>query len=284
VVLAPTVIADLVAFLEWWLYRRLVCLDGERCAIGMVLTVEPVEQKSGFERFDTDYSINLVLAPHTIHTDRDIIENDGVTGGLIAEQAATRDIGLPFAGYTSRQHQEDPQTPVLHGEFEGAGIYDLYQAAKAALVASTVGAAVCSIPVFGLVACIVIMAIAAAILIVGIIVALSDKGSPTDVNPDLTEIHTNDGGVGADILVIQGTWVYDSLHQGWNEIHPILHAQRIGTWQGFWGFDARQATDQWCNAIDDTSSPGTVEAQAEPAHQWKVHPLVDGCRPEPVID
>jgi hypothetical protein len=54
----------LIGFCSWWLYDRLVCLCGERCAIGLAGVVEPPDAKSGFEMFDTDYSINLVLAPH----------------------------------------------------------------------------------------------------------------------------------------------------------------------------------------------------------------------------
>jgi hypothetical protein len=280
-VLAPTAMADLVLFCEWWLYRRLVCLNGEECAIGMVVTVEPVEKKGGFERFDTDFSINLLLAPHTIYTDRTTIENDGISGFLIAEQAATRDIGLGFVGYTARQYENYPHTPVLHAEFEGGGIYDLYQGAKAALAALTVGAVVCSIPLFGWVACAIIMAIAAIIAIVSVIVALNDKGSPTDVNAELTEIHTNDPtGRGADILVIKGDWIYDSLHDGWNEIHPILQAQRIGTWNGSWGFDAALARKRWCRALDEVDEPGTRDDQGKPEHHWEVHPTVDGCKPK----
>ena len=283
VVLAPTAMADLVIFCEWWLYTRLVCLDGEKCAIGMLLTVEPADKKSGFEAFDTDFSINLVLAPHTIYTDVTTIENDGISGHLIKEQYTTKNIGLGWVGYTSKQWANYPDTPVLHGEFEGGGIYDLLQAAKVVLALTAVGAVVCSIPVFGWIACAIIFAIAAIVAIVGAIVALNDKGSPSDVNAELTELHTNDvTGSGADILVISGTWVYDSLHDGWNEIHPILHAQRIGRWTGNWGFDAKIATDHWCRAIGEARSPLTVAEQEKPENQWTIHPEIDGCLPQPV--
>ena len=281
VVLAPTAMADLVLFCEWWLYKRLVCLDGEKCVIGMLLTTEPVDKKGGFERFDTDFSINLVLAPHTIYTDRHTVETDGISGGLIAEQPATHDIGLGFVGYTSKQWANYPDTPVLHCEFEGGGIYDLYQAAKIVLGLTTVGAVVCSIPVIGWVACAVIMAVAAIVAVVGVIVALNDKGSPSDANAELTELHTNDPtGIGADILLVRGRWVYDSLHDGWNELHPVLYAQKIGTWGGSWGFDARAATDAWCDAVGEAVSPLTKGEQEKPENQWTIHPDVDGCEPD----
>src|SRR3954453_23225888 len=54
----------IIAYCRWWLYDRLVCLGGERCAVGWVSKVEPPGNKSGLDRFDTDYSFNLVLAPH----------------------------------------------------------------------------------------------------------------------------------------------------------------------------------------------------------------------------
>jgi hypothetical protein len=280
VVLAPTAMADLVAFCEWWLYKRLVCLDGEKCVIGMLLTIEPPDKKSGFEQFDTDFSINLVLAPHTIYTDRATVENDGISGGLIKEQDATKNIGLGFVGYTSKQWANYPNTPVLHAEFEGGGIYDLMQAAKIVLALTAVGAVVCSIPVIGWVACAIIFIIAAIVAIVGVVIALNDEGSPSDANAELTELHTNDPtGTGADILLVRGTWIYDSFHDGWNELHPVLYAQKVGTWGGSWGFDAKIATDSWCNAVGEAGSPLTKGEQEKPENKWTIHPEVDGCDP-----
>jgi len=29
--------------------------------------------------------------------------------------------------------------------------------------------------------------------------------------------------------LVSGTWVYDSAHEGWNEIHPIKKCLRLGT-------------------------------------------------------
>jgi hypothetical protein len=30
-----------------------------------------------------------------------------------------------------------------------------------------------------------------------------------------------------DVLVVMGRWIYDSAHSGWNELHPVLHCQKI---------------------------------------------------------
>ena len=60
-VLLITVLSGIIAYCLWWLYDRLICLDGDVCAVGFVLTVETPDEKSGFDSFDTDYSLNLVL-------------------------------------------------------------------------------------------------------------------------------------------------------------------------------------------------------------------------------
>jgi hypothetical protein len=268
-----------IAYCRWWLYDRLVCLGGDRCAIGMLLTVEPPENKSGLDRFDTDYSINLVLAPHRAGDSRATIEA-GLQGELIKEQAATKNEGMDFAGYETRQWGNYPKTPVLHAEFEGGGVQTLYDAAKAAAAISAVGSAFCFIPIIGWIACLIAGAIAAGVLIGGIIAALNDKGNPNHVNPELGELHTNDPtGRGADILVVSGTWVYDSAHEGWNEIHPIKHCQRVGRWSGGWDIDAKAARDHWCDAIGQASSPLTHDNQQRPENQWTLHPVIDGCTP-----
>src|SRR5437660_631994 len=47
-----------LSLVHWWLYGRLICLGGDRCVIGMVLSIEP---PSG--NFDTDYSFSILLPP-----------------------------------------------------------------------------------------------------------------------------------------------------------------------------------------------------------------------------
>jgi phosphate ABC transporter phosphate-binding protein len=57
--------AEAVAACTWWLNKRLVCLGGDRSAVGMLVAIEPAVGKSGyFGELDTDYSINLLLYPN----------------------------------------------------------------------------------------------------------------------------------------------------------------------------------------------------------------------------
>lgn len=289
------IVTGLLSFTHWWLYGRLICLGGERCAIGMLISVEPPSGKTiTFPRLDSDYSINLLLPPLLPGaTQAEVIAN-GIDGNLIAEQDATNQRGLDFEGESARSCDEEkcgkaacPDTASLHCEFEGAGMYIFYQWLKGALalfVAATIAGALCIVPVIGWIACLIAaiaIALGAAAFLAGLIHGNLDAGSPSDVNPALgSELHQNNcDGTGADIVVVQGEWVYDSLHEGWNEIHPIRRCQKIGTWTGSWPFD--QATrDAWCEALGKAGSGLTIANQAKPENQWTVHPMVDGCRPK----
>ncbi len=59
-----TFLSGTIAYCLWWLYNRLICLGGDECAVGFVLSVETPEDKTGFDIYDTDYSLNLVSLPH----------------------------------------------------------------------------------------------------------------------------------------------------------------------------------------------------------------------------
>jgi hypothetical protein len=274
----------ILAYCRWWLYDRLICLGGDVCAVGYVITVEPPSEKSFLDKFDTDYSFNLVLAPNRYGATQAQVEAT-FQGNLVAEQPDIQSHkNLDWAGHSAAKYQNDKPTAVLHCEFEGGGVYDLMLAVLAAIAFATAAIIVCAIPVFGWIACLILNAIAAAITLVGIVVALNDTGNPNDVNPNLGELHTNDEtGRGADILVVRGTWVYDSAHEGWNEIHPIKHCQRCtnDTYSGGWSTygDGTALRDQWCEAIGKATAPATIDNQTKPENQWTTHPLIDGCQP-----
>ena len=104
------------------------------------------------------------------------------------------------------------------------------------LTLAAIAAAVCSIPVIGWIACFILSIAAVVITVAGIVNALNDTGNPSDVNPNISSIHPAEvpDGNGADVLVVKGTWVYDSAHEGWNEIHPIKQCQKVGTMVEAW--------------------------------------------------
>ena len=349
----------IIGYCMWWLYDRLICLGGDRCAIGLLGAVEPPDSKSGFDQFDTDYSINLVLAPHQYQelppdylttpippapfgTDpRDWMDqkfkealhrqiaDDGMQGALIKETNTTGDektiFGTKrydFMGYFSTIGGWSVKytfQPYLHCEFEGGGVIDLLHAAELALAFATAAAVVCSIPVIGWIACAILSAVAALVSLVGIFEALNDKGSPSVYDPisgqTSSALHP-----GQDILFVKGTWVFDTAHEGWNEIHPIKQCQlvakavyskadvvdwnqaiasyMVGLDRWRWDFtdpanpkldingDPAKASDwtnwvqSWCDLTGTTSTPLTIGAQGEPENQWTIHPVIDSCRPE----
>jgi len=296
----------IIAYCRWWLYGRLICLGGDVCAVGTVLSVEPPENKSGLDAFDTDYSINLLLAPH-MAADADkqsTVESDGFQGHLIKNQPDIIAHHLDFKGEEAKvPFSSDEPSAVLHCEFEGGGVYDLLLACLAALgynaVATVAATIICAIPIIGWIACLIISlifaAITAGIVAMGMANALADKGNPNDVNPHLGNLEQ-----GKDVLVVQGTWVYDSAHEGWNEIHPIKQCQRIGqwgvsppgagTWQDFFktlpagaSQDVMTFVKFWCDAIAKANDPATVAEQGKPQNQWQIHPVIDGCDPPPPV-
>ena len=90
-------LSAVIAYCLWWLYDRLICLGGEVCAVGFVLTVEPPSAKTGLDSFDTDYSINLVLAPSLVGATQSQVEGSAPQGNLVRETADVS--GYSFAGY-----------------------------------------------------------------------------------------------------------------------------------------------------------------------------------------
>ena len=200
-----------IAYCRWWLYGRLICLGGDVCAVARLISVEPPENKSGLDRIDTDYSLNLLLAPHAIGDSQSAIESDGIQGNLIKDQPSIIAAGMGFTGQTAAL-PGDPDSAILHAEFEGGGVYDLLGSLLAALGYNTVAAiaaiVICAIPIIGWIACLIISlifaAITAAIVGMGIANALNDTANPGDVNSHLGNLEQ-----GKDILVVKGTWVYD---------------------------------------------------------------------------
>lgn len=324
----------IIMYCRWWLYDRLICLGGDRCAIGLLGGVETPGKKKGFDKFDTDYSINLLLAPHQpqelpkgfVLGDGDVkeamhrqIADDGLQGVLIKETATTAG-RYSFTGYFSKipsQNTVSNHQPYLHCEFEGAGVYKLMVAAELALAFATAAAVACLVPVIGWVVCVILGAIAGAISLAGLIVALSDEAEPSVYDAKTGEtsnvLHTM-----RDILFVRGAWVFDTAHEGWNEIHPIKFCQRIATAPVYspdgvdwhyaiasylralhrWDLDFSDPLNpkpimkdgppkpqdwidwvkSWCDLADTARHPSTLSNQQRPENRWRVHPAVDGGR------
>jgi hypothetical protein len=72
------------------------------------------------------------------------------------------------------------------------------------------------------------------------------------------------------VVVVKGVWIYDSLHDGWNEIHAVQACQIIGRLEEDLGWAGFSYTD---------ASTGTVFTFEEGTHaQWLfelARPLVE---------
>lgn len=285
-------IAALIVFCIWWLYGRLICLGGERCAIGVVNWYKTPGPIRGFEKAgDDDRNLNIVLAPTPLnlgpdYASQEMGEISDYTETLQGELIKKQDIiGDRYEVSKHRRH--------LHCEFEGSGIRNLL--ASLSVLLATLILALFVGPVFYWL--LVLLAIFFAGFTFMIFDTSLNPGEFDDVNPELTGEIKN--GV---IVVIKGAWIYDSLHKGHNEFHPVKACQIIGkivNMDAFrdWEWPAtdpespdlstpestQAAIDLWCNGIKQAEEAEEGGSRDNPVNDWTIHPLIDGCEMPPVI-
>lgn len=183
-----------------------------------------------------------------------------------------------------------PSAGILEVEFEGAGMWNLYQVLLAFSPVAAVLAAGCSaVPVLGWLACLIAALILAVIVLgIGALAGLTDNSAESDVSNQVGALTP-----GVDILLVSGTWVWDGGHipNGWNELHPVLFAEKIaavphadliaGTpWASFPQFSTAELENtlsQLCGLVGTAQDPVTQTQQQLPQNSWVLHPLVDGC-------
>jgi hypothetical protein len=285
IVLEIMAIVAVMTYCKWWLGDRLVCLGGDKSAAGMLIATERPEDKSFEGQWDTDVSINLLLPPASPGADQATVETASTYGYLIKNQQSIIDLGLAFTGMQATDEATDVTSASLHAEFEGGGVADVLKGAQIAFALAVAALAICVyVPWPGAGTVAAILALLAALILAGAAVwGHEDKASESDAGlPSLS--HNNGSGTGADILGVYGTWVYDSGHdnegKGWNEIHPIKAAAKIGTWSGQWTPADLTAILDWETRIAQAFNPLTIASQQKPEHRWRIHPYLDGCAPE----
>jgi len=270
-----------LAYCRLFLYERLICLGGDRDAVGVVVTVDG-SHLTGFP--DNDFNVNLLLEPNEFGAQRPEVETSTPYGFLVHAQDKITTAGLPTAGHTSKDEATSKVSETLHCEFEGGGAYALLVGAEVAFAATVAALILCVYlpPIPGLQTIITVLALLALLaLLLGGLIGLGTSGSPSDVDSNLGEIHVNSEpnngmGAGADILYISGTWVYDPWHEGWNEIHPVKVCTKVGTWDGDWDMPP-DVILRLRTQFELAGSAETKAAQARPEFAWTVHPALDGC-------
>ncbi|HVN20686.1 MAG TPA: hypothetical protein VMU05_18005 [Dongiaceae bacterium] len=305
--LIPTIISGLIAlvlgviaFCTWYLYHRLICLNPtEVCAIGVVTGVlHPTPQTIAGKAGDNDATLNILLAPGPLNYGQDISEyTSHVQGNLIAAQVQLTNAGLPYV--TSSASTDDfNHRKGLHCEFEGDGIAILLAFAEAILVlliailALTVLAGPWAAPLIWL------LAIIAAML--GASGLFNDLANPPVAQG--TDLQGNPGNVAkGQIVLVSGDWIYDGGHDGWNEIHAVHNCQIISdqvldlsdsnvAWPSeisgmpfVTDADVSAVVNFWCGMLSQAGGAVKGGTMTNPANNWVVHPLVDGCNQSPVI-
>lgn len=284
IIAAIALVAAIINYLNWWLNGRLICLgdDPRNCAIiGMVLRHGPSDplEKAG----DNDYTMNVMLAPGPLDTD-DPKEMYWAPpqGHLVAENAAILGISR---GYVQDGHNLS-YLKWIHCEFEGDGIRSLLDAAYGVL-ATLLAALV--VPGFWIVS--IIIALLAILRKIFGDPGAPGSGNPLDVDPSLGSLSARD------VVVVKGDWVYDSLHDGWNEIHAVHDCQIVGHledgqgWADFTFTDlstgivlkldtqanVETARDFWCDALRAAEGAEEGGSRNDPENDWGIHPSVDGC-------
>lgn len=285
VFLAPVFgIVFLIGYCRNWLYERLICLNGDRDVIGMIASVSPPVGLFKLEwpfinaDWDNDYSINLLLQNTELGVTQGDAEASSPYGELVKPQQVITDRVPKTPGYPPDGHlTPNPDNPeqksaTLHAEFEGAGNYDLLQVSQGLLSFFIAAYLVCLVA--PLVISILLAILAALAFIAGAIAAHGVRtGSPSDTNPEIETLHVN-----VDVVYVRGTWVYDPLHEGWNEIHPIKVCCIIGKCDGEGTTEpADDVILRIRDGFDVALAEETKANQARPEHQWQIHPDLDGC-------
>jgi hypothetical protein len=275
---------------------KLICLGGDRCAIGRVAHIEPIGfEKKLEETIDDDFSLNIVLAPQLLggfvgHS-RDAnlgIGRSGPQGDLIKEQAG---MGQPyepagpgshFNGYTrafTSFPYDDPSThpilvdpfevPVLHVECEGSRIHDVCDALMKGVAPSPFLEKVCSLKIFGIpigrFICTVESLAKAPLILTAVAKAwLAAKGG------DIGDVLEGGGTIEVgDYVVVTGRWVWDGGHSGWNELHPLKRIQKVDPETYVWG-DFDDYHQRWCDQIGKAppaADPGEVPEGMTPEQE-----------------
>jgi hypothetical protein len=324
-----TVCLGFITFCNWWLNVRLICLGGDRSAIGAIYHLEPPSPTfDAFDlgHYDTDYSFNLLLWPFIPKDElpSSFVSNQwsaAATPKLIADwptlpplvpsvpfsqvagqvplilaQQSMASLGLSFTGQDVEGGDEPSPQPaggsgqhfLLHCEIEGPGMRDLRTLMWVLFGVFVAAAALYAIPIVGPALSWILSLLALLAFLFGGAAITHDDASPPAGGGWGGKFNPFDGAGGpddpVDLAYVYGRWVYDSLHTGWNELHPLHFMLKIGeTTQG------QLAGGNWPPGLGDTrdrldtqyqtiNSPGTPQTQRQPENQWTLHPLLDGCQ------
>lgn len=287
---------------DYILRGKLVCLGDDECAVGRVAGFETVADKSGVDKLDNDFSINLVLAPHhlsefaqgTQQANYEWLRKDtswgfdDLPGRLITEQA---DMPMPreaesaswhsarYAGtfvtysnsnYISWEDAPTPGTPfdvpVFHCEIEGERAHAVCSTLAAITSPIPGWGAVCGFKPFGIPigrwACALVAAVLAPIVLAALAAAWIAGADDNRSFEGAGSLRRGES------IIIRGRWCYDAGHTGWNEIHPVRSVQKLAGATDLDGGLLKDALARWCartGEVPPPASPGARPTGMTPA-------------------
>jgi len=305
-----------IVLCSWWLNVRLICLGGNKTAIGAIYHLEPPTptfNAFAFGDYDTDYSFNILLWPFlptdtlpTSFTSEQWTANaipDLIAAWptlppaipvvpyaktqvdlILAQYNTMGSLGLGFSG----QPGGSQQFFLLHCEIEGPGMHDLRIMFFVLFALYIAAAALSLIPGVGTILSIILSFLAFLAFLFGGAAITHQDASPPSGDGFNGTLNAYDQATGpnslVDVVYVFGRWSYDSLHDGWNEIHPLLYMVKLGEVsqgnlaKGDWVLPDLPGTKQRLDAqFSIIDSPAAAQTQAQPQNRWNLHPLLDGC-------
>ena len=271
-----------IVYCDYMLYQRLICNGGDEVVVGMVVRIGDPSTR-GVTDPDNDFTLDLLprgIEPGTLQEEAQTV---GPYGRLLEIQPAVKGLGVSTKGKVAEDKFSKVSSAVLHVEFEGEGYVNLQRSAELALAVALAALIVCVLPLPGGIALILGLAALAILAVLGFM-GKGSPGTPADVDPDVGELHVNGvdeqgNAVAADIVYVRGTWIFDPLHDGWNELHPVKECCKVCVpWTGSWAITCPDDVIlRLTAAFDLAAAPATIAAQSLPENSWTVHPDLDGC-------
>ena len=298
-VLFVAAVFELCAYLHG---GKMICIEDGACTIGRLMKNHPVgADKSGFEKMDDDFTMDILLSPHAPSESKSqMISSDPHQGPFLDAQSASKNHGLGFDGISIQCEGITGETEIFHVEVKGCRVHDVCAVLKVLSFGAPVVAFVCSIPIIGWIACAIVAAIWLAITAAATAIAWANThvGNINDVYDPAAGTLTpaNVRGEGGDVILVRGDWVYDEGHAGWNEIQPITLVMKLTdvVAERYRGMDKadqalveefkKEIYDPWCFRVGQAADPIVRDAQQDAVNRWHIHPAIDGCSREPVIN
>lgn len=289
--------------LEYMLHGKLVCLGGDRCAIGWIAELEPVGYQKPFpDNIDDDYSLNILLAPSSPHDfERDssdanasmkanlaVAQAESVQGTLITEQPP-KPPGMPkpreaedgfghYHGYytwfdgpqigtriiVGDKQVHIPFTKSPKGPFPVPVLHAECEGSRSSTLLDVLNNVPPGLGGFCKIPLIGWLTCAIVSALAAPIVLIAlGIAWAAAEGGDPADVGAGTIKVG-DLVVLNGRWNWDAGHSGWNELHPLKTMQKIPDSSGGPWSDFQSFHKRWCERTSE-APPTPADPTAKPA-------------------